>query len=123
MEFMFTKEDKRTVEELSQTEGRTLVSYTRLPNEDAFIVISAHEDWIPRSFTIPGALYPDREAVISTDDPGNTGRPARCMLYIDKEFPMIAWECGAYWVPIGTKFLGPITKITRTDLLKRSKIK
>jgi hypothetical protein len=120
IEFLFTREEKRTVEELSEAQGRTLISYTRLPNGDAFIVTSAHEDWIPQSFRMPGVLFPDREYVVATDDPNNTGRPARVTIYVEpkESLPLIAWEYGAYWVPLGTKFREPMGTITRAKLLK-----
>lgn len=124
-DFIFTQMEIPALEKLGQANGRMLISYTRLPNGEAFAVSWVHTDWIGgKDFTVPGALYDDKEFVISTDDPDRTGRPARLTMYqgLTSEQPiMLATEYGAYAMPLGTKFSKPMGKLTRTKVLKRNK--
>jgi hypothetical protein len=123
---LYTNDDEPAVQRLALEANRSIISFTRLPNGEAFVVAWHHQDgWAGENFTVPGALFPDREYVISTHDPGNTGRPARLTMYLPPtaQHPtMIADEYGAYHVPLGTQFSTPMGKLTRTKVLK-SKVK
>jgi hypothetical protein len=81
VEFVFSRAEMNVLDELAKSAGRTIFSFTRLPNGEAFVASWVHQDWIGEDFTVPGALFADKELVISTDDPNHTGRPVRFTMY------------------------------------------
>jgi hypothetical protein len=125
LHFVFSRTSADMLEEMLTSSGHTLISYTVLGNGEAFIVSAAHQDWIGgEDFTIPGALDPKKEYVISTEDPDGTGRPARFTRYENPNEQwsmMIASEFGAYPVPLGTKFSKPMGTFRRDKILKSSR--
>jgi hypothetical protein len=123
VEFLFTKDDEQDARVVAERANRSMVSYTRLPNGDAFFVTWHHgEKWNGESFVAPGVLRDDCELVVSRRDPDDTGRPVRFTMFVPapNRTTMMADEFGAYYVPKGTKFAEPMGRFTRTKLLKRN---
>lgn len=82
VEFVFSGLSEQEVNALAQASGRTVVSYTKLPNNEAFVVTWVHESWEGKPFTVPGAFDRNDQLVISKHDPLHTGRPVRFTIFI-----------------------------------------
>jgi hypothetical protein len=97
VEFVFSGCGEDGTYALAKSSGRMIVSYTPLPNGEAFVVSWVHEKWNGESFTVPGLFEIETQYVISRQDPMMSGRPTRFTLYIDptNERPMIVDEFGA----------------------------
>lgn len=125
LDFVFSRAEKHVLDELAKSAGRTIFSFTRLPNGEAFVASWSHQDWIGgEDFTVPRVFDADIEYVISTDDPNHTGRPARFTMYQepnDRRPTMIADEYGAYIVSLGTRFPKPMGMLSRNKVLKRNR--
>jgi len=125
LEFIFTRDNEDRTRELANSNSRELLSYTVLPNEEAFCVTKTNGRWTGENFVVPGVIDDDKQYVISRDDPQNTGRPARFSTYrqLNNGTVLEAWEYGAYQVPLDAEFSKPMGRLTRTKLLRRQKSK
>ena len=121
LEFLYAYRDQDEAHQMAEAAGRSLISYTRLPNGEAFLVTSIEVPWIGEDFTAPGVLFPHQQMVISRHDPDGTGRPQRFtrFLHATDDRPLIAEEFGAYSVPLGTKLPKPTATLTPMKVLKR----
>ena len=125
VEFVFTQENQQAVETIAAAAQRKLISYTRLPNGDAFVVSSTSGEWKGENFTAAVNFQKERDFVVSREDPERTGRPARFTTFNQPKDgePMLVWEYGAYTVPKGTIFDQPMGKFTSTTVLHAGKKK
>jgi hypothetical protein len=126
VEFVFTALGKEAMLASAKSAERSIVSYTMLPNGEAFVVSWVHEKWDREWFTSPGVLdREDLQYVVSKHDPTNSGRPARFTWFIDPtaEHPMLVDEFGAYSAPLDMKFDEPMGLLSRNKVLKRGKRK
>jgi hypothetical protein len=123
VEFVFSALGRDATYALAQSSGRTIVSYTAIPNGEAFVVSWVHEKWNGEPFTFPGIFDRDDQCVISKYDPTNSGRPNRFTLFLDPtdNQPMIVDEFGAYFAPLDTQFVEPMGSFTDRNVKKRSK--
>jgi hypothetical protein len=83
VDFAFSGAGEEATRAMAETTGRTIVSYTDLPNGEAFVVTSMHHQWNGESFTIPGMLDQPGQYVVAKSDPSNSGRPTRFTMFID----------------------------------------
>jgi hypothetical protein len=125
VDFAFSGAGEEATREMAESTGRTIVSYTDLPNGDGFVVTSMHHAWTGESFTMPGLFDRPDQYVVSKSDPFGSGRPTRFTLFIDptQEHPMLVDEYGAYSAPLDTKFSEPMGSFSREKVLKSGKLK
>jgi hypothetical protein len=125
VEFVFSGFGEDSTYALAKSSGRTIASYTALPNGEAFVVSWVHEKWNGESFTVPGLFDREAQYVISRQDPMKSGRPTRFTLYIDptNEQPMVVDEFGAYPAPLDMQFDEPMGSFTNRVVKKRGKMK
>ena len=126
VEFVFTALSEEAILAMAKSAGRSVVSYTTLPNGEAFVVSWVHAKWDREWFTFPGAFdREDSQYVISRHDPTSSGRPSRFTLFIDPtpEHPMLVDEFGAYSAPLDMKFDEPMGSFARNKVHKRGKNK
>ena len=104
IEMFFTSELRETLIAISPKGGRELISYTRLPNNDAFAVSIRHATWDGEDFGMPASHHETRDFIFSRSDPDNTGRPIRLTVNDNPKDGdcMFAWEFGGYPAPNGT---------------------
>ena len=78
IELCYTLEAENTIMAVFQSNGRNLVSYTRLPSGEAFFISYYYSDWENndiRSPTVKGSVFPN--LLFSPNDTRDTGRPVR----------------------------------------------
>lgn len=123
LEFLFTRDDEQETRKHATAHNRELLSYSVLPNDDAFAITKTTGEWKGEDFVAEGIIEDNKKYVISRDDPNNTGRPARFSTFrrINGGTVLEVWEYGAYKVPLDTAFSKPMGRFTRTKLLKRHK--
>ena len=81
VDLAFTAESEGSVRAALGSSEKTLVSYTALSPEEAFIIFTYHSDWENKDIsspTKPGSIFPD--LLFSPNDPGDTGRPVRACI-------------------------------------------
>jgi len=125
LEFFYTRDGDTETKDHASANSRELLSYTVIPNGEAFCVSKTAGLWTGENFVVPKAIDDDKQFVISRDDPQNTGRPARFSTFrqINNGTILEVWEYGAYQVPLDAEFLTPMATLTRTKLLHRHKTK
>jgi hypothetical protein len=125
VDFAFSGAGDNATEKMAEATRRTIVSLTRLPNGDAFVVTWAHCDWTQDSFTVPGLFDQPGQHVISRSDPLGSGRPVRFLRFIDPtpEWPIMTIdEFGAYPAPLDMEFSEPMGSLSRNKVLKHAKL-
>jgi hypothetical protein len=125
IDFAFSGTSDSATREMAGATGRTVVSLTRLPNGDAFVVTWVHCEWPHESFTVPGLFNQPGQHVISRSDPLKTGRPVRFMRFIDPtpEWPIMTIdEFGAYPAPLDMEFSEPMGSFNPNKVLKHTKL-
>ena len=78
LEMAFTAETQNSVLCNLEIANRTLVLFTEISSEEAFLVFSYHGEWENSDLQSPpaeGSIFPD--LLFSAHDPENTGRPVR----------------------------------------------
>lgn len=78
LEMCYTNEDKESILNAFQNNGRKLVSFTNLPNNEKFIINYYYHEWDNNDLKSPatdGSTFPD--LLFSENDPKDTGRPVR----------------------------------------------
>ena len=124
IDFAFCGSNEEAIRRAAESTGRTIVSFTTLPNGDAFVVTWMHHPWNGESFVAPGLFDRTDQYVISKSDPSGTGRPARFTMFIDptSEHPMLVDEYGAYTAPLDTEFSEQMGSFSRQKVIKRGKL-
>jgi hypothetical protein len=104
IEMFFTYESRETLIAVSPIGGRELISYARLPNNEAFAASVRHATWDGKDFGMPASHHETRDFIFSRDDPDNSGRPIRLTINDSPKDGdcMFAWEFGGYPAPAGT---------------------
>ena len=125
VEFVFSGLSEQEIDALAQTSGRSVVSYTALPNNEAFVVTWLHHKWDREPFTFPGVFDRNDQLVISKHDPLNTGRPVRFTIFSGptNNQPITVDEFGAYYGPLDMQFDEPMGSFTNRQVKKRGKAK
>lgn len=124
VEFVFAGYDRTAMNKLATAAGRTIISFTPLPNGESFVVSYCHEPWQGEPFTAPGFLGRDGQYVVAPDDPTNSGRPARITLFLEPtpaHPTLVVDEFGAFHAPLDMQFDRPMGKFSRTEVLKARK--
>jgi hypothetical protein len=99
---------------------REVLSYSKLPNGEAFVVMKTTGEWTGEDFVAPGIINDDKQYVVSREDPENTGRPGRLSMFVPHEVGFLqVFEYGAYQVPLEATFSKPMGRLTRTKLVQR----
>jgi hypothetical protein len=121
LEFVFSREDYETTSARAGDSLRQILSYSKLPNGEAFVVTRTTGEWTGEDFVAPGLINDDKQYVVSREDPENTGRPGRLSMYVHHEVGFLqVFEYGAYQVPLDAKFSKPMGRLTRTKLVDRT---
>lgn len=121
VEFVFAGFDRTSMSKLATTAGRTIVSFTPLPNGESFVVSYCHEPWQGEPFTAPGLLGREGQYVVAPDDPTNSGRPTRITLFLEPtpaQPILVVDEFGAFHAPLDMQFDRPMGKFSRIEVLK-----
>lgn len=119
VDFAFSGAGEKTTRAMAESTGRRIVSYTDLPNGEAFVVTWMHHEWNGESFTAPGLLGTPGQYVV------NSGRPARLALFLEptKARPiMLVDEYGTYSAPLDAEFSEPMGSLTSQKVTKRGKL-
>jgi hypothetical protein len=91
IDFAFSGAGEETTRIMAKSTGRTIVSFTNLPNGEAFVVTWMHHPWNGESFTMPGLFDKPDQYVVSKSDPSGSGRPAGFTLFIDPTEEHLCW--------------------------------
>jgi hypothetical protein len=97
--------------------GGRVLSYTLLPNGEAFVVISRFVSWEEKPFLVPASHHQKCDYIFADDDPHKTGRPARFVAFSNPKDGdrMLAWEYGGYLLASGmNRSSEPIATFRRT---------
>jgi hypothetical protein len=96
----YTREPVQTARVGTEPYGQ-LLSYTALPNGEAFVAVSFHTTWEGKPLRVPASHHQAQDYLFADSDPCGTGRPARIVVFSHPRDGdrMLAWEYGGYKVP------------------------
>jgi hypothetical protein len=122
---MFTREDESIIRDQIAADApevsHRLVAYNRLPKGEAFCLTSWFSNQGEEDLVMPASHDEQRTLIISSEDPGATGRPVRFITQSNpKDGDMLcAWELGGYWATTAESNIS--RSFTRKTVLSRQK--